>query len=94
MLQAIHDMSVMFPHQYWCGVIVLLILVCAGWFKLGTMRLAVAGPAPARPRLVIYWQPNPFLHRIIATIAGVQIVGTLMADVDHLAASVAVKIQL
>ncbi len=93
-IQTIHNWSILYPGAYFGSVIVLLILVCGGWFRLGASYLPVATSAPARRRLVIHWQPKPFAHRIIATIAGVQIVGTLMADVDCVAASVAVKIQL
>jgi hypothetical protein len=91
MLQAIYTLSVMYPHQYWSGVIVLLILVCAGWYRLGVTRLVVAG-APTRQRVVVQWRLHPFAHSVLVQVASVTIMGRLESDVDYLAASVAVRI--
>lgn len=89
-IQAIHQLSVVYPGAYFGSVIVLLLIVCAGWFKLGS--LAIAGPA--RRRIIVSWRPHPFSHSVLVQIAGVRVLGSLESDVDYVAASVAVRIQL
>ena len=95
-IQMIYHLSVAHPLHYWSGIIVLLLIVCAGGFKLGTMRLAFAGvasPGPARRPFSVAWRFKPFAHTLAVQIAGVMVVGRLESDVDYMAASFAVRLQ-
>jgi len=91
MLQAIYTLSVLYPHQYWAGVILSLLGICYGWYRLGVTRLAVAGAMPARPRLVVHWRSRPFVHGMLFQIAGVSIIGRLESTIDSIGVSVAIR---
>ncbi len=90
-VQAIHNWSLLYPGAYFGSVLVLLLLVCAGWYRLGVTRLAVAG-APARRHVSVGWRTRPFVHTLAVQVAGVTLMGRLESDVDYLAASVAVRV--
>lgn len=92
-LQTIHNWSILYPGAYFGGVIILLLLTCGGWFKLGSTRLAVAGPAPARRRFIVSWRFRPFVHTVICQVANVLVAGKLETDIDFVAVSLAIRIQ-
>ncbi len=92
-LQAIHNWSLLYPGVYFGGIIILLCIVCGGWFKLGSMRLAVAG-APVRRHVVIQWRPRPFAHSVLVQAGGISVLGRLESHVDSVGASLAVRIRL
>ncbi len=90
-IQAIHNWSLLYPGVYFGSVLVLLLLVCAGWYRLGVTRLAVAG-APARRHVIVGWRIRPFAHSVLIQVAGVSVLGKLESDIDSLAATLAVRI--
>jgi DNA polymerase V len=40
MWQAVHNLSIAYPFEYWACLVVVLLIVCKGWYYLGSMYLA------------------------------------------------------
>jgi hypothetical protein len=96
MLQAIqnlHMLSVLHPSLYFGTLMLLAVIVCPGWYKLGRLQAAaVASPAPvmapARRRVVFYKKSQAF----VLSIANLVILGSLESSGDTIAATVALRV--
>lgn len=93
-VQTLHNWSMLYPGAYFGCVIIVLCIICCGWFKLGSMRLATAGAAPARPRFTVGWRFSPFSHTVLCQLANVAIMAKLESGIDYAGASLAVRIQI
>lgn len=92
-VQAIHNWSVLYPSVYLGCVLILLCIVCAGWYRLGVTRLAVAG-ASAGPHVVLWWRPHPFTQSVLVQAGSISVLGRLESSDTHVGASLAVRWQL
>jgi hypothetical protein len=94
MLQAIqnlHMLSVLHPSLYFGTLMLLAVIVCPGWYKLGRLQAAaVVSPAmaPARRRVVFYKKSQAF----VLSIANLVILGSLESSGDTIAATVALRV--
>jgi hypothetical protein len=92
MLQAIYHLSQIHPYQYWSAILVLLLVVIRGWYRLGSLNALAVPPAPqsapVRPRWIFYRRSTA----IVLQIANLLILGSISANNTTIAATIAVRV--
>ena len=73
---------------YWSCMITLLLVVCSGWYYLGSTRQVLATSAPARPGFVFYRRSQA----VVLTLANLLILASIESNNDTIAATIAVRV--
>ena len=91
-IQTIYQFSVVHPTPYFGSLALLALVVCFGWYRLGTMQPARVSPAlasaPARRRVVFYKKSQEF----VLSNANLAILGSIESSGDTIAATIALKV--
>jgi hypothetical protein len=93
LIQALHQFSVVNPSLYFGSLACLALIVCKGWYRLGSLNaLAYVSPAPisapVRPRFVFYRRSTA----VVLTLANLLILASFESNNDTIAATIAVKV--
>jgi hypothetical protein len=73
---------------YWSCMITLLLVVCSGWYYLGSTRQVLVTSAPARPGFVFYRRSQA----VVLTLANLLILASIESNNDTIAATIAVRV--
>lgn len=93
LLQAIHQISIVYPLQYWGTELVLFLVVSRGWYVLGTWQpVAIVSAAPPLPvrRRVIFRRRN---NAVLLCLGHLAIMGKLESNFDQLALTIALQVR-
>jgi hypothetical protein len=92
-INALHNFSLINPTAYFGSLLVLLLIVLRGWYRLGSLHaLALVSPAPqsapARQRFVFYRRSTA----VVLQVANLLILGSIESNNDTIAATIAVRV--
>jgi hypothetical protein len=90
-IQNLHALSVLYPSLYFGCLVLIALVVCPGWYKLGCLQVASVSPAPiapARPRWIFYRRSTA----VVFQIANLLILGSIESKNNTIAATIAVRV--